>query len=179
MMGSSYGGDVVLKFALAHQDRLKTIILPNTLNFVTNLLAQIGKGWEIAAELNDGEKFFQIITPVVYSVGFFQRYLDVLVQRQAMFKSMLTKEWFEAFIRLSRSASNFYVSPEQLRTITVPTLLIGAEDDIVTPVRYMETMHENMPGSELVVLPKAGHGAVIEKMPELMTLIMGFVAKHS
>jgi 3-oxoadipate enol-lactonase len=178
MMGGSYGGDVILKFALAHQDRLETIILPNTINFVTKYLEQVGKGWEMAAELNDGERFFQMIMPTIYSIEFIERHLDFLVQRQAMFKSVLTKEWFEAFTRLSRSAANFYVSPEQLRTIKVPTLLIGAEQDVITPLWYMETLHENIPGSEFVVLPKTAHGAVLERIPEMVTLITGFVVKH-
>jgi 3-oxoadipate enol-lactonase len=179
IMGPSYGGNVALKFALLHQDRLKTLMLPNTISFVTNILLQIGKGWELAAELNDGEKFFQLATPVIYSPTFFQGFLDFLVKRQAMFKSMLTKEWFEAFIRLSRSAYSYYVSPEQLRTIEVPTLLIGAEDDIITPIEYMEILHENIRGSEFVVVPKAGHGTIVERMNEIMTLLIGFATKHA
>jgi 3-oxoadipate enol-lactonase len=178
MMGGSYGGDVILKFALAHQDRLETIILPNTTNFVTKYLEQIGKGWEATAALYDGERFFQIIMPTIYSVEFVERHLDFLVQRQAMFKSVLTKEWFDAFIRLSQSATGFYISPEQLRAIKVPTLLIGAEQDVITPPWYMEAMHENMPGSEFVVLPKTAHGAVLERIPEIVTLITGFIVKH-
>jgi 3-oxoadipate enol-lactonase len=178
MMGGSYGGDVILKFALAHQERLETIILPNTINFVTKYLEQVGKGWEMAAELNDGERFFQMIMPTIYSIEFIERHLDFLVQRQAMFKSLLTKEWFEAFVRLSRSAANFYVSPEQLKTIKVPTLLIGAEHDVITPLWHMETLHENIPESEFVVLPKTAHGAVLERIPEMVTLITGFVVKH-
>jgi pimeloyl-ACP methyl ester carboxylesterase len=179
IMGPSYGGNVALKFALSHQNRLKTLMLPNTMSFVTNILLQIGQGWELAAELNNGEKFFKLATPVIYSPTFFQNFLDFLIQRQAMFKSMLTKEWFEAFIRLSQSAYSYYISPEQLKTITVPTLLIGAEDDIITPIEYMEILHENIKGSEFVVIPKAGHGTVIESMNEMMTMLIGFALKHS
>ncbi len=179
IMGPSYGGHVALKFALLHQDRLKTLMLPNVMNFITNILAQMGKGWELAAELNDGEKFFQLITPVTYSPAFFQSFPQFFEQGRVMSKSALTEEWFEAFVRLSRSAYNYYIPPEQLRTITVPTLLIGAEDDIITPIEYMETLHENIKGSEFVVIPRAAHGAVIERMNEIMTIIIGFATKYS
>jgi pimeloyl-ACP methyl ester carboxylesterase len=179
MMGVSYGGNVALKFALYHQERLKTLLLPNTNNFISNILSQIGQGWELAAELNDGGKFFQLITPITYSPAFFQSSPEFFAQGQVLSKSMLTKEWFEAFIRLSRSAYNYYIPPEQLKTITVPTLLIGAEDDIITPIEYMEILHENIKGSEFVVIPRAGHGAVIERMNEIMTIIIGFATKNS
>jgi len=179
VMGLSYGGNVALKFALSHQDRLKTLILPNTTNFISNHLAQIGKAWEVAADLNDGERFFQLATPYIYSGTFYQSFLNVLLERQAMFKTMLTREWFEAFIRLSRSTVDFYMSPEQLKTIKVPTLLIGAEDDIITPIRDVETLHQNVPGSEFVIIPRAGHGAFLEKMNEFLTIVIGFTVKNS
>jgi 3-oxoadipate enol-lactonase len=179
IMGTSYGGHVALKFALLHQDRLRTLMLSNAMNFITNILLQIGKGWELAAELNDGEKFFQLISPVTYSPAFFQSYPQFFEQGRVMSKSMLTKEWFEAFVRLSRSAHNYRITPEQLRTIAVPTLLIGAENDIITPIEYMGILRENIKGSEFVVVPKAGHGAVIEKMNEIMTILVGFAIKHS
>jgi pimeloyl-ACP methyl ester carboxylesterase len=71
------------------------------------------------------------------------------------------------------------VSPEQLRTIRVPTLLIGADHDILTPIRRMETLHENIEGSEFVVIHDAGHGAFLEKMREFLTVVIGFATKHS
>ncbi|HDJ29526.1 MAG TPA: alpha/beta hydrolase [Candidatus Acetothermia bacterium] len=179
LLGLSYGGQVALKFTLAHQDRLHTLILPNTNNYITNHLSEIGKAWEVAAALNDGEKFFKLAIPFIYSRSFYARALDQLHARQEMFKEMLTKEWFEAFIRLSHSTNNFRVSPEELERITVPTLLIGAEDDIITPVELMRAMHEKIKGSEFVVIPEAGHGAFLEKADEFLTLILGFVTKHS
>jgi 3-oxoadipate enol-lactonase len=179
LLGVSYGGDVAILFALAHQDRLKTLILPNTISTIPNHLRVIGKSWEVAADLNDGEKFFQLATPVIYSGPFYDKYLDVLLQRQAMFKALLTKEWFEGFVRLSHSIQDYNVTPEQLRTIKVPTLLIGADKDIITPVELQCIMRDNIANSELILIKDAGHGAFLEKMNEFMTLILGFVVKHS
>jgi pimeloyl-ACP methyl ester carboxylesterase len=179
LLGLSYGGSVALRFAFAHQDRLATLLLPNTTSFIPKHLQQIGRAWEVASELNDGERFFQLAVPFIYSGTFYEKQFEALVQRQAMFKSMLTKEWFEGFRRLSRSTRDFSVSPEQLRTIRVPTLLIGADHDILTPIRRMETLHENIEGSEFVVIHDAGHGAFLEKMREFLTVVIGFATKHS
>jgi 3-oxoadipate enol-lactonase len=65
---------------------------------------------------------------------------------------MLTKEWFDSVIRLSRSIRNYYISPEQLQTIEVPTLLIGAEEDMVTPIEVMSVMYDNIKGCEFVII---------------------------
>jgi 3-oxoadipate enol-lactonase len=179
LMGVSYGGYVALLFALAHQDRLKTLMLPNTNSFVPNHLKVIGKSWEVAAELNDGEKFFQLATPVIYSGTFYEKYLEVLMQRQAMFKALLTKEWFDGFIRLSQSIQQYKVTPAQMQTIKVPTLLIGADKDIITPIELQSILHDNIPDAEFIIIKDAGHGAFLEKMNEFMTIILGFVAKYS
>jgi 3-oxoadipate enol-lactonase len=179
LMGVSYGGDVALLFALKHQDRLKTLMLPNTTSVIPNHLKVIGKSWEVAAELNDGEKFFQLSTPVIYSGPFYDKYLEVLMQRQSMFKALLTKEWFDGFVRLSHSIQDYNVTPEQLRTIKVPTLLIGADKDIITPIELQYILRDNIANSEFVIIKDAGHGAFLEKMNEFMTLILGFVIKHS
>jgi len=154
-------------------------MLPNTTSFIPNHLRVIGKSWEVAAQLNDGEKFFQLSTPIIYSGPFYEKYMDFLIQRQAMFKAMLTKEWFEGFTRLSQSIQEYNVTPEQLRTIKVPTLLVGADKDIITPVEFQRILLDNIPGCEMVIIPDAGHGAFLEKMNEFMTIILGFVHKHS
>jgi len=179
MMGLSYGGQVALRFALRYQERIKSFCLFNTPNLITNHLLEIGKAWETAAELNDGAKFFQLAIPFIYSEPFYETHLDFLMERQKMFKSLLTREWFEGFIRLSRSVQNYAISPEEMKTIKVPTLLVGADLDIVVSQRSMKDIHENIPNCEFIMIPNAGHGAFLERMNEFLTILIGFVTKHS
>ena len=168
-----------MKLAVSHQDRLKSLMLLNVNSVLTNHLSEIGRAWETAAELYDGEKFFQLAIPFIYSRVFYERSLDMLRQRQKMFKTMLTKEWFDAFIRLSHSVQGYHVPANALKKIKTPTLLIGAEDDMITPAKLMETMHENIKNAEFVVIPDAGHGAFLERANEYLTLVSGFLAKNS
>ena len=179
LMGLSYGGQVALRFALQYQKRIKSLCLFNTPNLVSNHLLEIGKAWETAAELNDGERFFQLAIPFIYSEPFYETNLDFLMERQKMFKSLLTKEWFEGFIRLSRSVKGYFISRNELKTIKVPTLLVGADLDIVVSSRSMKDIHENIPNCEFIIIPNAGHGAFLEKMNEFLTILIGFVTKHS
>jgi len=178
LLGLSYGGQVALKFAISYPDRLKSLMLLNVNSVLTNHLSEIGRAWETAAELYDGEKFFQLAIPFIYSRAFYERSLDMLHERQEMFKTMLTKEWFDAFIRLSHSVQGYHVPSDDLRKIETPTLLIGAEDDMITPAKLMETMHESIKNAEFVVIPDAGHGAFLERANEYLTLVSGFLAKY-
>ena len=49
-----------------------------------------------------------------------------------------------------------------LKTISVPTLIIAGDDDSV-PLGEAELMRQNIAGSRLQVIPKAGHYAALEK----------------
>ena len=178
LVGLSYGGQVAQRFALEHPDRLRTMVLANVNHYITNHLAEIGRAWEVAAALNDGERFFQLAVPFIYSMDFYGQYLDVLRDRQAMFKSMLTRDWFEGFARLCRSTEGFRLSEEDLRRLEMPILLVGADEDIITPVRLMETMYRAIPNCEFVTIPYAGHGAFLERAGEFLSAVIGFLAKH-
>jgi pimeloyl-ACP methyl ester carboxylesterase len=46
--------------------------------------------------------------------------------------------------------------------IRIPTLIICGEEDRLTPVKYSEYLHEQIPGSHLVVIPHAAHLVVLE-----------------
>lgn len=180
MFAPSYGGEVAIKFALKYQNRLKTLILPNTMTSCSNQFIAICHGLEEAAKLYDGASFFKLMSPWVYSRHFYQSSLEWLTQRQGLFKSMLTKEWFDSFIRITQSSyRNYKISPEQIQTIKVPTLLIGSDEDVLTPIDGMAVLHENIKGCEFVITYKSGHGAFLERINEFITIICGFVFKHS
>jgi pimeloyl-ACP methyl ester carboxylesterase len=51
----------------------------------------------------------------------------------------------------------------QLPTIHVPTLIVVGEEDTVTPRAAAEEMHRGIGGSELVVIPAAGHLTNLEQ----------------
>jgi pimeloyl-ACP methyl ester carboxylesterase len=61
----------------------------------------------------------------------------------------------------------------QLPDIRVPTVIVVGEADIVTPPALSEAMHRAIPGSRLVVLPRAGHLANLEA-PEAFDRALDF-----
>jgi len=64
-------------------------------------------------------------------------------------------------------------STPTLATINVPRLLIaGAEDSV--PLAEMELMRQQVPGSSLQVISRAGHYAALEKPDEVGPLLRSF-----
>jgi pimeloyl-ACP methyl ester carboxylesterase len=53
-------------------------------------------------------------------------------------------------------------STGDLASVAVPTLIIVGEEDTLTPPDFSRSMHEAIGGSELVVIPEAGHLSNLE-----------------
>lgn len=68
-------------------------------------------------------------------------------------------------------------STDELASISVPTLVLVGEDDVPTPPAVARRMHEQIPGSELVVLPKAGHLSNLEASDDFNVALTRFLAQ--
>ena len=67
-------------------------------------------------------------------------------------------------------------STPDLPRIACPTLVIVGEEDIVTPVSEAEALHHSIRGSQLCVLPGAGHLSNLEAPEEFSNTITKWVA---
>jgi pimeloyl-ACP methyl ester carboxylesterase len=54
-------------------------------------------------------------------------------------------------------------SVADLRTLNIPTLIVIGEEDVLSTVADGELMRQNIPGSQLKMIPKAGHYAPWEQ----------------
>jgi 3-oxoadipate enol-lactonase len=66
-------------------------------------------------------------------------------------------------------------SVETLKTINVPTLLVTGDEDILTGVNEAELMHQHIAGSQLKVIPKAGHYSPWERADSVSILLRQFL----
>ncbi|WP_164012114.1 alpha/beta fold hydrolase [Pyxidicoccus trucidator] len=60
----------------------------------------------------------------------------------------------------------------ELPSIRVPTLIVVGEEDVATVPAKAERLHELIPGSRLVRLPRGGHSATVEE-PALVNATLG------
>lgn len=174
LLGISYGGEVAQRFAIKYSEKILSLILSNTTSYTNEFLKDIGKGWIHAAKTYDGSIFFKTTMPYVYSPEFYEKNIDWLKEREKLFSISLQPDWYEGFIRLVISADDLDITKE-LHKINVPTLIIGAENDITTPVRYQEDIQKNIKDSKLIVIKGSGHGSMYEKPYEFVSAVCGFI----
>ena len=174
ILGVSYGGQAALIFTLKYPEMVDRLVLANTSAHVDQYLLSMGRMWKRAARLYDGEAFFDLALIPIYSRSFYNRHYDWLANRRKVFKEFLTREWFDGFIRLA-SSNETYDIRKDIPGIKNPTLLIAALEDIITPYRQMQEMSRMMADSQIVCLPDTGHGAILEKIHTICTLIKGFL----
>jgi pimeloyl-ACP methyl ester carboxylesterase len=173
--GLSYGGQVALIFTLRYPERVDKLVLSNTSAHVDQYLLSLGDLWKRAARLYDGEAFFDLALPPIYSRNFYNQHYDWLENRRKLFKEALTREWFDGFVRLASSNATYDLRAE-LDQIKHSILLIAAREDIITPYAQMLEMSRALIHSQMVCLPDTGHAAFLEKMDTFCTLIRGFLS---
>ncbi len=66
-------------------------------------------------------------------------------------------------------------STDLLGKITVPTLVLGGEEDALSTPEVMGEMAKNIPDSRHVTIPKAGHLSNLEAREEFNATLLGFL----
>ncbi|MDH8677938.1 alpha/beta hydrolase [Fusibacter bizertensis] len=174
LMGISYGGEVAMKFAVKYQQMLSKLVLANTTAYTNQQLKAIGDSWIYSAKTYDGKQFFKATIPPIYSSEFYESRVAWLDAREKLFDKVFDEKWYEGFIRLVISAETHDVR-DQINVINIPTLIIGADEDIITPLSCQEQIHQEIKNSRFVVIKHCGHASMYEKPIEFFSTVMGFV----
>jgi pimeloyl-ACP methyl ester carboxylesterase len=69
-------------------------------------------------------------------------------------------------------------STADLERVSVPTLVIVGEEDVLTPVADSEALHRGIERSQLVVLPRVGHLSCLESPDEFSRALSNFLASN-
>ncbi|GHO86491.1 alpha/beta fold hydrolase [Dictyobacter formicarum] len=84
----------------------------------------------------------------------------------------------EVLFQQVRNLIPFYLNSvsSDLRALGKPTLIIWGEKDEQTPLSYAERLHREIPQSQLVVLPNAGHLSLFDAPDGVAKALVDFVA---
>ncbi|HXZ33214.1 MAG TPA: proline iminopeptidase-family hydrolase [Terriglobales bacterium] len=204
LLGHSYGGALAQAYALKYQRNLSHLILASTWsstvamnqvfvrmkqNMPPELRERIdtlearglfghGKDYEKNRYSNDymiaawGEGYF----PYVYHNHPDPNY-DPITQGN-MSWDLYRKMWGEhgEYVIDGNLKSVEYTS--RLRTIKVPTLVLVGEHDECDP-SLSQTMHANVPGSKLVILPNAGHMTFVDQTGMFLKAVDSFLSSSA
>lgn len=173
MVGTSYGGSLNMVMALRHPKRCKSLCAICSIPRSDTLSSGVFEGWRQAAQLGDGQLFFDLIYTDVYSEEFLRAHPDIVSAARQRYALVDLK----AFVRLLECFQRYDIS-DQLGKIDLPTCIAAGEKDILKTRPHVEEFHRGISGSEFHIIANAGHAAFFERPNETNTLIMGWLEKH-
>ena len=171
--GVSYGAEISLVFALRHPGRTQSLIVASAVSQIDPQLRAMIDAWSAAVRAKDPELLFRVTVPVNFSEPWIAANGAALELARQRYRDLD----MDAFHNLLESFSKLDVT-EKLHEITAPALVIVGEEDILKPRKYAEIIAREVPKSEFVIIPHAGHAVLWEQAELFNTLILGFLAKH-
>jgi proline iminopeptidase len=193
LLGHSWGGMLAIEYALAHQKNLKGLI-------VSNMMASIPAYNEYAQKVLMPQMDQKVLAEVKALEAKKQyehpRYMELLVPNfyTRHLLRMPADQWPDpvnrAFARLNREIYVPMQGPSEmaasgktekwdrsgdLKTIAVPTLIIGARHDTMDP-SYMEMMSKQVQKGRYLYCPNGSHLAMYDDQKTYFDGLIKFVA---
>ena len=170
--GVSIGGYIMFEFWRRHKERVEALILANTRAQAETAVGRTARLKAAADVVERGtEPFIETMLPRLFGKSSSANRPDLVEQARRMMRKMSP----QAVSLVQQGMADRPDSVPTLRTISVPTLVIGGEEDIASPLADAELMRDNIPGAELKVLPRAGHYAVFEQPQAAGSLLRRFL----
>ena len=158
VLGLSWGGTMALEFYRRHRDSVLSLILADTYAGWTGSLGEEAAAQRLARCLRESEmraaEWVPQWVPDAFSGAADQALLDELASIMSDFHPA-------GFRAMSRALALDF--REILPLIEVPTLLLWGDDDKRSPLSNGALMRDSIPGSQLVVIPGAGHVSNMEQ----------------
>jgi 3-oxoadipate enol-lactonase len=88
VLGISYGGEVSQSFALRHRERVRSLVLADTVSEVGPELRLIVEGWKAAALSGDADLFYLVTAPWNFSPPFMARHAALLAAARERYRSL-------------------------------------------------------------------------------------------
>jgi 3-oxoadipate enol-lactonase len=165
-VGLSMGGMTAMRLALAQPEMVKSLVLLDT----SADGEEPGKvaSYEMAAQTtrdHGPDLVIDAILPVFFSSSYLNgRPEEAAAMKQKIIERIHPVGVYHATLAVTRRRSII----EEIDRIKVPTLILVGDQDIATVPEKSQRIHERIAGSQLVVIPNAGHMSAIEQ-PELVT----------
>jgi 3-oxoadipate enol-lactonase len=170
--GVSIGGYILFEFWRRNRDRISALVLIDTKAAPDTPEGRAGRLQSAADVLERGvDPFIESMLPKL--LGETTRHARPDLVESA--RKMMLKMSPEDISLVLKGMAQRPDSIPTLKTITVPTLILVGDEDTLTPVADAELMKQNISGSQLRVIPKAGHYSIWEQSQETGKVLRQFL----
>jgi 3-oxoadipate enol-lactonase len=172
LIGVSIGGYVIFEFWRQHRGRVSALALCNTKAAPDSAEARVGRLQAAVDVIERGtEPFFESMVPKLLGKTTRETRPDLVEGARRMMRKMSPED----VAMVQRGMAERPDSVPTLQAINVPTLLLTGGEDILTGVAEAEVMRQNIVGSQLKIISKAGHYSPWERAEEVGPLLRQFM----
>jgi pimeloyl-ACP methyl ester carboxylesterase len=170
--GVSIGGYTMFEFWRRFRERVAVLVLCNTRPQAETPDSRAARLQTAADVLQRGtEPFIDSMVPKLFGRTTISNRPDLLDAAKRMMQKMSAN----GVNLVQKGMADRPDSVPTLQTINVPTLIIGGDEDVATPLADAELMRQHIPGAELTVIPRAGHYAIFEQPQVAGTALRKFL----
>jgi len=174
VVGLSWGGVLALEFCRRHADRVPALVLADTYAGWKASLGVDVAGQRLERCLRDSELPAEEFVSRWVPAEFFANASEELVRETS---AIVTDFHPEGFRLMARSLAETDAT-DVLPTIDVPTLLLWGDRDVRSPLAVAESIRRAIRGSELVVIPGAGHVSNMERPERFNAELRRFLSER-
>jgi 3-oxoadipate enol-lactonase len=171
-IGLSMGGMIGQIIAIKYPQMLQSLVLCDTMSRVPTEAKPMWDDRIHTAETGGMEPLVEPTLARWFTEPFRQKGSPVLDQVRTMIRSTPPRGYTGCCHAIA--ALNL---TDHLKAITLPTLIIVGEDDPATPVAASHVIHEQIRGSELVILKSAAHLSNLEQPEAFNQALTAFLPK--
>ena len=168
ILGVSMGGMIAQHFAADYPDAVKKLILVVTSSHLTPLLEETVRHWVSLAESGDHTAFMDSNMRLIYSEEYYRKNKWMV---PLMGKFMKPRSYDRFFVQASACLTHDAFS--QLPSVRARTLVIGGEQDLALGADPSREIAARIPGAQLKVYPRWGHG-LYEEAPDFNETVQRF-----
>lgn len=170
--GVSIGGYTMFEFWRRYRERVAVLALCNTRPQSESVESRAARLKTAADVLEHGtEPFIESMVPKLFGRTTVANRPDLVEAAKRMMRKMSAK----AVNLVQKGMADRPNSVPTLKTINVPTLVLGGDEDVATPVADAELMRQNIPGADLKVVSRAGHYAIFEQPQAAAAVLRQFL----
>jgi 3-oxoadipate enol-lactonase len=176
--GTSMGGCIAMTLAGRFPELVDRLVVTCSFARLDRAAHIVHATWRAAAELGGIEALALVTSQQGFSRSFWDR--SESADTQAAFVDALSSTTPEDFLRDLAAMKDLDLGSEVTR-IRAPTLLLGADEDIITPVQAarsglgMTDLERLIPNARLQVFEQCGHFISIERPTDTAAAISDFV----
>ena len=174
--GHSMGGQIAQELALAHPERVRTLMLLSSCARIDERGKAVIESWGELPRLVDAVTGLRLSFPWIYTSHFYATPGAIERVIEEVFSNPFPPT--PAGIYLQSRAITSFDTTTRLDQIKCPTLVVVGNEDILSGLPFSEQLARGIRGSQLSVLEKCAHGLPTESPEATAAAMLDFLSRN-